>query len=180
MIVVSDTTPLNYLVLIGVQEILPRLFGQVYIPPAVIEELKHSKAPESVRRWAESPPEWVVVRAPQELDSTLPSKIHRGETQALSLTKELQAEWVLIDDWDARQAAKARNLPLAGTPDILEEAACRGMLDIEETVEKLRRTNYRATEEQYRVTIENVRVRLNAQTHDHKIQGVDEPAPSLD
>ncbi len=32
MIVVSNTTPLNYLILIGAQDVLPHLFGQVYVP----------------------------------------------------------------------------------------------------------------------------------------------------
>ena len=37
MIVVSDTTPINYLVLVGKQDILPLLFGQVIVPEAVLE-----------------------------------------------------------------------------------------------------------------------------------------------
>ena len=35
MIVVADTTPLNYLVLIDQVDLLPRLFGGILIPPAV-------------------------------------------------------------------------------------------------------------------------------------------------
>ena len=40
MIDVSDTSPLNYLVLIEAVEVLPALFGRVVVPPAVIEELQ--------------------------------------------------------------------------------------------------------------------------------------------
>jgi hypothetical protein len=36
---------------------------------------------------------------------------------------------------------------LAGTPNVLEEAACRGLLDIEDAIGKLKQTKYRATEE---------------------------------
>ena len=43
MIVVSDTSPLNYLVLIEVDRLLPDLFGQVTAPPAVLAELQHSR-----------------------------------------------------------------------------------------------------------------------------------------
>jgi len=42
MIVVSDTTPLNYLILIDSAHVLPAIFGQVYAPPAVVAELKRS------------------------------------------------------------------------------------------------------------------------------------------
>ena len=163
MIVVSDTTPLNYLVLIGAQEVLPRLFVRVSVPPAVIEEMKHPKAPENGRSWAETPPEWVIVRAPGPLDSTLPPKLHRGEVQALSLAREIGATQTLIDDWDARQAAKERDLHPIGTLNVLEEAACRDLIDIEHAVEMLRKTSYFATEEQYQATIEGVRVRKLAE-----------------
>ena len=39
MIVVADATPLRYLVLIGEVEVLAVLYGDVLIPPAVVEEL---------------------------------------------------------------------------------------------------------------------------------------------
>jgi hypothetical protein len=59
MIVVSDTSPLNYLILIGQDHILPALFGQVFAPPAVVAELKRSKAPTLVSTWADNPPAWL-------------------------------------------------------------------------------------------------------------------------
>lgn len=40
MIVVSDTSPLNYLVLIEEVEVLPAVFGRVVVPPVVVEELQ--------------------------------------------------------------------------------------------------------------------------------------------
>lgn len=45
MIIVSDTGPLAYLVEIGVADFLPKLYGQVYIPPVVFAELTHAKSP---------------------------------------------------------------------------------------------------------------------------------------
>jgi predicted nucleic acid-binding protein len=35
MIVVSDTSPICYLILVGQIDLLPRLYGQVVIPQAV-------------------------------------------------------------------------------------------------------------------------------------------------
>lgn len=67
MIVVADTTPLRYLVFIGEAHVLPRLYGNVYVPPEVLAELGRSKSPhlEAVRSWANSPPEWILVREPE-------------------------------------------------------------------------------------------------------------------
>jgi hypothetical protein len=52
MIVVYDTSPRNYLVLIRVDHVLPALFGRVFVPPAVLQELRHVKAPSEVSSWA--------------------------------------------------------------------------------------------------------------------------------
>ena len=62
MIAVSNSTPLNYLILIGAVDILPQLFDRVLIPEAVLSELQHSCTPESVRTWIANPPAWLEVR----------------------------------------------------------------------------------------------------------------------
>ena len=62
MIVIADTTPLNYLVLIGQAELLPRLFGRVLIPPAVWTELNDPETPKAVKTWLTDPPAWLQVQ----------------------------------------------------------------------------------------------------------------------
>jgi len=50
MIVVCDMGPLHYLVLMGVEHVLPRLFTRVLTPPVVLVEMSRPEAPEPVRR----------------------------------------------------------------------------------------------------------------------------------
>jgi predicted nucleic acid-binding protein len=50
MVVIADTTPINYLVLIGEQELLPTLFGQIIIPEAVFRELHAAVTPQPVQQ----------------------------------------------------------------------------------------------------------------------------------
>jgi predicted nucleic acid-binding protein len=50
VIVVADTSPLNYLILIDQADLLPSLFGEVLLPHAVHRELQHPKTPERVRQ----------------------------------------------------------------------------------------------------------------------------------
>ena len=75
MVVVADTSPVNYLVLIGQIEILPRLYARIAIPSAVLGELRHPVAPEPVRDWSAHPPGWLEVvtlkASPLLRDSTL-------------------------------------------------------------------------------------------------------------
>jgi predicted nucleic acid-binding protein len=49
MIIVSDTSPINYLILIGQIDLLPALFKQIVIPEAVYDELSDSAAPQLVQ-----------------------------------------------------------------------------------------------------------------------------------
>jgi predicted nucleic acid-binding protein len=48
MIVVADTSPLNYLIRLGHPEVLPEIYGRVLVPPAVLIELQHPDAPSEV------------------------------------------------------------------------------------------------------------------------------------
>jgi predicted nucleic acid-binding protein len=165
MIVVSDSTPLRYLVLIELEHVRPRLFGTVYAPPEVVAELQRSKNPilEPVRRGANSPPEWLVVRKPTTVDESLAQRLDRGESEAISLAHDLKAEKLLIDEKRGRKVAKEMGFEIAGTLAVLEEAAVRELIDIDQVVTKLKATNYRATDKLYQSTIENVRVRKLAQ-----------------
>ena len=50
MAIVCDTSPLSYLVLIDEIDILADLYGEVFIPPAVAEELRHPDGPKATRQ----------------------------------------------------------------------------------------------------------------------------------
>lgn len=61
MIVVSDTTPLNYLVLIGQADLLSQLYQRVIIPPVVYAELQRANTPMPVKQWIINHPGWLEV-----------------------------------------------------------------------------------------------------------------------
>lgn len=153
MIVVSDTSPLNYLVLIKVIDVLPVIFEQVYVPPAVIIELTRLKTPELVREWAGSTPEWLRIVAPT---SRLPSTVSLGdgEADALSLAKELQIVDVLIDERRGRRIALREGLVPLPTLAVLERAAADKLLNLSDTLEKLQRTNMRVPPQHIQAALE--------------------------
>jgi predicted nucleic acid-binding protein len=87
MTVVSNTTPLNYLVLIGRVEIPNALYEQVVIPQAVFAELTSTRAPDKVREWVTGKPKWLTVeQAPNVIDSEL-DEIQIGEREAILLAE---------------------------------------------------------------------------------------------
>lgn len=88
MIVIADTSPVNYLVLIGEIEILPQLYGQIFVPNAVFEELKAEDAPCEVKNWLESGPPWFQVKnISTEIDKHLNDILDAGESEAIQLAQ---------------------------------------------------------------------------------------------
>jgi predicted nucleic acid-binding protein len=60
--VVADTGPLNYLIQIEAIDLLPQLFGRIFVPAAVQDELAHPLAPAVVRTWVAHSPPWLEVK----------------------------------------------------------------------------------------------------------------------
>ena len=60
-VVIADTGPLNYLLLIDQISLLPQLFETVHIPDTVRAELADAAAPQIVRSWIATPPPWLVI-----------------------------------------------------------------------------------------------------------------------
>ena len=138
-LVVSDTTPLNYLILIGHIEVLGSLFKKVHVPPAVIRELQHAKAPPPVAAWAHNLPAWIEIQT-RHLDLHL--NVGTGEDEAISLAVELGNATLLADDWKARAAAESRGLFTMGTITVLDLADAAGLLDFEDAASRLRATTF--------------------------------------
>jgi predicted nucleic acid-binding protein len=143
MIVVADTTPINYLVLIGKIELLPSLYRVVLIPQAVHRELQSTKAPGVVREWASALPFWCEVHTLRgDRDGSM-KELDDGERDAIQLALENGIDTVLIDESEGRRAAVQRHLKVTGTVALLEKAGQRGLLDFRSALTELERTNFR-------------------------------------
>jgi len=142
-LIVSDASPVHYLVLIQAVEVLPKLFSKVVIPEYIVSvELQNPKTPLSVQEWVRHLPGWVEVRKPSRLESL---GLQMGEEHAISLALELSAP-VLLDEREARKIAEARGLVVVGLVGIIERAASRNLLDIRAAFAALRKTNFRISE----------------------------------
>jgi predicted nucleic acid-binding protein len=88
MVVIADASPLNYLVLISQIELLQRLFTEVFVPDAVLEELARPQAPSAVANWVASRPDWVRLVENQPLASGGDlEKLGMGERAAISFAE---------------------------------------------------------------------------------------------
>ena len=121
---------------------LPLLFGAGAVPVTVLRELRNPKAPDAVRAWAASPPQWFAVHD----DPVEPAALRRldsGERAAITLAQALGAGLVLIDDRAGAAAAREVGFRVTGTIGVLIDAAARGLLDLAAAFAALPATNFR-------------------------------------
>lgn len=137
MIVVADTSPLNYLIQIDCDSLLPALYRTVLVPLGVVEELKSPKAPPTVRSWTDNLPVWIEVRRLAASPNMELSFLDRGEREAIQLAEEHDGSLLLIDERKGRVEAARRGLYTTGTLGVLLAAARAGLVNPERAYRRL-------------------------------------------
>jgi predicted nucleic acid-binding protein len=155
VIVVADAGPLHYLVLIGAVDVLGPLYKRVVLPEAVAQELRYQRAPAPVRAWISSLPKWAEIRPDPYPDPEI-GFLDAGERAAISLAVSLDADRVLIDDWEGRAEAERRRLTVTGTLGVLAEAHLSRLLDFEGVLPKLLQTNFYASDDLIKLVRESL------------------------
>lgn len=147
MIVISDTSPLCYLAIIGRADVLPVLYGRILCPPEVVEECKHPQSPVALRAWIAAPPDWLVVAScasswtHSELDS-----LDAGEVAAIRLAHDQAADLLLMDERKGRQIAQRLGFRVSGVLAVIADAARLKLLDFDQAISKLtQETNFRVS-----------------------------------
>lgn len=147
MIVVADTSPLNYLILIGHIGVIETLYGRLAVPTAVRDEMLRQEAPASVRSWAENLPAWVEVHSPQPSAFLYSKNLDPGEIEAISLALALETHILIIDERVGRKEAQSHGLRVIGTLGILRDAHALNLLDLKAALQQLQATNFRVPSE---------------------------------
>jgi predicted nucleic acid-binding protein len=129
MVVVADTSVLLNLCRVQLVDLLPSLFGEVWIPPMVEHEFGRLSVV-NPRFAGLQMPIWVkrsaAVVVPDEV-SACPD-LDPGETEALALALSLRADYVLVDDLAARRAAILLKQRSTGIGGILLLAKGKGLI----------------------------------------------------
>jgi predicted nucleic acid-binding protein len=129
-VVVSNTTPLIALAWLDQLDLLPALFGVIYIPAAVYDEL-HSD-PEKVGSVELSAASWLKALPVKNTLAVemLTNQLDLGESEAIVLAHELSAALLLMDERRGRRRAAESGLTVTGTLGILIEARKRGLVGL--------------------------------------------------
>lgn len=160
MIVIADASPLNYLILIGDVDVLRQMYGRVVVPAGVARELTAGGSPSVVRTWAGAAPDWIEVRHVDVPAEAGLGAVDKGEAEAIVLAEGLRPDVLLIiDDRDGRREAARRGIATTGTLGVLNDAAGRGLIDLEAALNRLGRTTFRVSPALVRDLVERERQR---------------------
>ena len=128
MIVISDSSPIRALADVDCLEVLATLYGEVYIPPAVLDELENPRSelpPLSIRILT-----FIHVKGPknQKAVRDLCATLDAGESEAIVLAIEMGADVLLMDEKIGRAEAKRRGLTVTGVLGVLINAKLNGIV----------------------------------------------------
>ena len=118
--VIVNSTPIISLSIIDHLSLLLKLYDQVYIPQAVYDEVcKEGKSQVGSKTLQNADFIQVVSIDNKEARDFFSTSLHKGEIEVMILAKELEADFIIIDDYQARKHAKFLDLNITGTLGVL-------------------------------------------------------------
>lgn len=160
MIVVSDTSPIRALISIGKLQLLAELHEKIIIPEAVREELLSIKSKKEEIKTIFNY-DWIEVRKIQnkKLFDDLNQVLDKGESEAITLTKDLNADLLLIDEAKGRKKAMSLGINVVGILGLLIEAKEKGLIPhVKEILDDLRvKGGFWIKEDLYNIVLKRVK-----------------------
>lgn len=142
MVVVSDTLSVSNLIQLGNLQLLNQLYGTVTIPPAIKRELYRI---EDHARFIEKL-DWIQVVAPvdQRMVLQLLDDLDLGESEAIVLAIEQNADYLMIDEYLGRKMARELKIKVVGVLGVLVLAKEKGLIgQVRPLIEKLQEIGFR-------------------------------------
>ncbi|KXH81973.1 DUF3368 domain-containing protein [Sporosarcina sp. HYO08] len=132
--IITNSTPVIGLSMIGKLSLLNELFDEVYVPEAVYNEIVNGRSnrkygKEELKGLIEEGSFSLVQIKNKQLVDTLYGKLHEGELETIVGAKELGLQNVLLDEQAARSFAKTFLLRPIGTVGILLLAKKKGKVE---------------------------------------------------
>lgn len=161
--IISNTSPLIALSMINQLQLLWFLFDDVFIPTSVYNEVcaPIDESAPAKKQVVQAVPEKKIILYKVEdylLVERMYGKMHKGELETIVGGRELNIDFVLIDERVARDAAKALLINPIGTLGILRIAKHEGVIDrIKPHLNQLISQGFRLSKEVYHtlLTLEN-------------------------
>lgn len=157
--VVSNSSPLIHLARIGRLELLRDFFKNVLIPEEVYKEcVIDGKDREDANKIRDA--SWILVSRIENiaLKKALNTFLDKGESEAIALALQEEADLILLDDYEAREFARIYNLKITGTIGVLIKAKDKGIIsNLGDELEDLKDTGFWINEDLYSIILKDAR-----------------------
>jgi hypothetical protein len=158
MMAVSNSSPLIALGKIGRLTILKDLFGRIYIPLKVYEEITVIQYASERELFKSDWIKVVKVRNRELIRELRRGGLDEGEIEAIALAMEVSADILLIDDKKGRKIAQGYGLNILGTLGVLIEAHNRGLIThIQSEIERLKEIGFWISQDIEEAILQQVR-----------------------
>ncbi|RAW44767.1 DUF3368 domain-containing protein [Halorubrum sp. 48-1-W] len=142
-VVVSDTSPLLNLSLIGRLDLLKSQFAQITVPTQVWGELTDgAEGVDALRDLREQGFLTLVEVDRTDLFVEIHHELDLGETAAICCAVQRDADLVLLDERDGRRVARRHDLSLTGVIGVLLRGAETGDVKLEAELTALREAGF--------------------------------------
>lgn len=154
-IIVSDTTAITHLAKINALDLLKSLYSEILIPQAVYDELtkQGETQPGAIQVINASWIKVVTVTNPVVV-AKLMTRLDLGESEAIALALEKNADVLIIDEIAGRAVAKKLVNNIIGMVGILLEAKNAGLIKaIKPYLVNLRATGFRLSDDLFQFAL---------------------------
>ncbi|HPD41154.1 MAG TPA: DUF3368 domain-containing protein [Anaerolineae bacterium] len=144
---VVDASPLIFLAKLERLDLLRQAAGSVCLPQAVADEIR-AKPDMATQLLEQALQTWIEVRVVDNRMAVdlLLAELDLGEAEVIVLAKILNAEYVVMDDLDARRFARRVGLRPIGTLGLLLAARLRGEIpSLQAEIQRLEKFGFRAS-----------------------------------
>lgn len=159
MIIISDTSVISNLIQISRLQILSSLFGEIIIPTTVrLEILQLEEYGISLEQFRNA--SWIKTQDPVDINMErgLRESLDAGEAAAITLAKELNADYLAIDERAGRRIAKSLGIKIIGLVGILIRAKEANLIENVRPIldQLITEANFYIGEKFYQQIIENL------------------------
>jgi len=159
MLVISDTSPISNLIVIGKLSLLKKVFDVIVIPESVYSEIKAlEKFNVDLTEFRNA--SWIKIVQIHDLNTyhELLKQVDKGEAEAITIAHEMKSDFLLIDEKKGRAIAKEMGIKIIGLIGVLVKAKREKSIDnVKPILDDLRNVaRFRISEDLYNEILKSV------------------------